>query len=214
LSAIGFVAASTAFQQATPAQKQFEEQQRQQAAAQPAPAIVPAGPPVQPREELPPPKPPSWTEREPGDWRYLADMPEFDAVVGKPWTFAKDGTTGDPEKHSPIKVGGFASPKGLGMHPPEATFSKVKYKLDRKAQRFKSVGAVSDSSTLLFSPVYFEVWGDGQRLWQSERITQDKQIRECSIDVSDVDVLELRAVAVGHHTGLHAVWLEPRVLMK
>ena len=90
----------------------------------------------------------------------------------------------------------------------------MKYRLDRKARRFKSVGAVSDSSTILFSPLSFEVWGDGRRLWQSERITDGKQIRECSLDVSDVEVLELRAVAEGHHTGLHAVWLEPRVLMK
>jgi len=141
-------------------------------------------------------------------------MPEFDAEVSKPWHFAKDGTTGEPGKGSPIKVGGFASPKGLGMHPPERAFASVKYRLDRKARRFQSVGAVNDSSLLLFSPLYFEVWGDGQRLWQSERITDRKQLRECSIDVSEVEVLELRAVAVGPHTGLHAVWLEPRVLMK
>jgi hypothetical protein len=32
--------------------------------------------------------------------------------------------------------------------------------------------------------------------------------------VADVEVLEFRPVAVGHHTGLHAVWLEPRVLFK
>jgi len=29
-----------------------------------------------------------------------------------------------------------------------------------------------------------------------------------------VDVLELRVIAPGHHIGLHAVWIEPRLLQK
>jgi hypothetical protein len=190
------------------AEAKAKQLQQQQAAPAPAPPANPGHP------QPPPARPPAWAQAGPGNWRYLADLPEFDAAVGRPWTFAKDGTTGDPEKHSPIRVGGHPSPRGLGMHPPEAAHAVVKYRLDRTARRFQAAVAVSDSSTLLFSPLYFEVWGDGRRLWQSERITAGKQVRECAIDVGDVAVLELRAVAVGHHTGLHAVWLEPRVLMK
>lgn len=215
LGLTGFVASSTLFRERTAAEEMIAEQQRQIAAQQPAAAArQPAAPPGQPNPPAKQPPPPAWARSEPGDWRYLADMPEFDAVVAAPWAFAKDGTTGDPEKRSPIRVGGFASPRGLGMHPPERGHASVKYRLDRRAERFKSVGAVSDSSTILFSPLAFEVWGDGRRLWESERITDGRQTRECVIDVSGVGVLELRAAAVGHHTGLHAVWLEPRVLMK
>src|SRR5204862_4992434 len=117
----------------------------------PGAAPQPGAPPAQPNPPPnPPPPPPAWAEREPGNWRYLADLAEFDASVSRPWSFAKDGTTGDPEKRSPIKVGGFASPKGLGMHPPERGYSTVKYRLGRKARRFKSAGAVSASSTILF----------------------------------------------------------------
>jgi hypothetical protein len=43
---------------------------------------------------------------------------------------------------------------------------------------------------------YLEVWGDGRLFWQSERITDGEQIRPCSIDVQDGEVLVPRGVAV------------------
>jgi hypothetical protein len=209
LGVVGFSCSSALFREKTLAEKMIEEQQRQ-AAKPPAP---PPAPPRQEPPQPPPPAPPPWAERDPGNWQYLADMAEFDVKEG-PWKFAKDGTTGNPEDRSPIKVGGFASPKGLGMHPNQETYAAAKYRLDRKALRFKAAGGVNDSSVVLFGPLVFEVWGDGRRLWQSERLTGGGQFRECLIDVADVEVLELRAVAVQFHSGLHAVWLEPRVLMK
>jgi hypothetical protein len=38
--------------------------------------------------------------------------------------------------------------------------------------------------------------------------------QEFSLKVAGVDVLELRVIAPGHHIGLHAVWIEPRLLQK
>jgi len=139
-------------------------------------------------------------------------MPEFGVKEG-PWKFARDGTMGNPER-SPIKVGGFPSPKGLAMHPNANDYAAAKYRLARKARQFKGVGALNDTCIVPHSPLLFEVWGDGKLLWQSGEITGRGQFRECAVNVEDVDELELRAIASGFNAELHAVWLEPRVLMK
>jgi NPCBM/NEW2 domain len=195
LLAISFVSLSSQFGEKTPAQKSFEDQQRQAA------------------EEKKKKAGRNWADdREAGNWQYLADLPEFGVKEG-PWKFAKDGTMGNPER-SPIKVGGFPSPKGLAMLPNNHDFAAVKYRLDKKARTFKSVGAINDTAMIPNSPLVFEVWGDGKLLWQSERVTGKEQYRECRINVEDVEVLELRTVCLGFNGELHAVWLQPDVLMK
>jgi hypothetical protein len=138
----------------------------------------------------------------------LADLPEFGVKAG-PWPFAKNGTVGDGR---PIRVNGVASPKGLGMHPPEAGYSAVKYRLGGQAAVFKAAVALNDTANDMRGTAVFEVLGDGRRLWQSVAVDRPGRPQECSIDVTGVDVLELRVHAPGSYWGLHAVWVEPRLL--
>jgi hypothetical protein len=146
---------------------------------------------------------------EDGPRHFLSDLPEFDTKAG-PWPFAKNGNLGDGK--SAIKVKGVASPKGLGMHPPDDGFSAVKYHLDKKAAVFKAAVALDDSAGLTHNPAVFEVLGDGKSLWKSASVNKGTAPEECSIDVTGVDVLELRVHAKPVHFGLHAVWIEPRLL--
>lgn len=153
-----------------------------------------------------------WDAPEAGNWRFLADLPEFDVKHGE-CPVAKDGTLGDAFR-SPIKVGGFPSPKGLGMHPKANDFAAVKYRLGRAALRLKGVAALNDTVMIPHSAAYFEVWGDDKRLWRSPPLNKRGESKECDVDVEGIDVLELRAGAEGDNFFVHAVWLGPKVLMK
>ena len=122
----------------------------------------------------------------------------------------QNGNLGDGK--SKIKVNGALSPKGLGMHPPDNGFSAVSYRLDKKAAVFKAAVAIDDSSGLTRNPAVFEVLGDGKSLWESQPINKGTPPEQCNIDVRGVAELELRVHAKPSHLGLHAVWIEPRLL--
>jgi hypothetical protein len=142
---------------------------------------------------------------------FLSDLQEFDVKAG-PWGFAKNGNVGVIGHR--IKVQGVASPKGLGMFPPERNYAAVKYRLGRKAARFKAAAAVSDEVEAQHSAPVFEVLGDGRSLWRSAPVRGPRQPQECNLNVSGVDVLELRVHCDGSNFGVHAVWFEPRLLQK
>ena len=143
---------------------------------------------------------------------YLADLPEFGVQAG-PWPFTKDGTVGNGQ---PIAVNGVRSPKGLGMHPPAAPgFASVRYRLGKQAALFRAVVAINDTTKWCWSPAVFTVLGDGRPLWQSVGIAHNHaHTQACSVDVSGVDELELRVQCINGNQGVHAVWVEPRLLQK
>jgi hypothetical protein len=147
-----------------------------------------------------------------GPRQYLSDLQEVQVVPG-PWPLSRNGVIG-PE-NNPIAVNGVRSPKGLGLHPPDHPgFAAVRYHLDRKAAVFKSGVALNDTAQRVFSQAVFEVYGDHKRLWQSAPVGKGTGLQECSIDVSGVIELELHVASQGSHFGLHAVWVEPRLLQK
>jgi len=154
--------------------------------------------------------PPSNQLPEKGQVQYLVDLQELDVQSG-PWKFSKGGTGADGK--TPIRVDGTLSSRGLGMHPPNQGYAAAKYQLDGKALQFKSAMALNDSASPLVSTVIFEVLGDGKSLWKSAAIGKKGQVQECVVDVSGVQVLELRVISTGAYMGLHAVWLEPRLVL-
>jgi S1-C subfamily serine protease len=171
-----------------------------------------------PAQAVPPPQPPKEERVAPvklfaaGPREFLSDLKEFDVRAG-PWPLSKNGVIG-PERN-PIAVNGDRSPKGLGLHPPDRPgYAAVTYRLGKQAAVFKAGVALNDTAQIVFSQAVFEVYGDDQRLWQSAPMGKGVKAQECSVDVSGVDVLELRVSSLGSHFGLHAVWLEPRLLQK
>jgi hypothetical protein len=147
-----------------------------------------------------------------GPREYLSDFTEFESRIG-PWPVSRNGVIG-PD-NNPIEVGGVRSPKGLGMVPPDKPgLAYAKYRLGKKAAVFKAAVALNDNAKIVRDQAVFEVFGDDKRLWQSAPVGKGTKAQECSVDVSGVDVLELRVTSTGSHFGLHAVWLEPRLLQK
>jgi len=154
-------------------------------------------------------------------------MAEFDVKVAER-RFAKNGDLGYGEGDSRygggrIRVNGQESPNGLSMHPNRNTYARVKYKLGKTAHTFIASAALNDSAGApgqgpgdgrIPTPLTFEVLGDGKVLWQSKAVDIAGMAQECKVDVSSVNILELRIHCPGSHINAQAVWVEPRVLLK
>lgn len=141
---------------------------------------------------------------------YLADLAEFDVKMG-PWPFAKNGTTGHPDKPVPIEVAGVRYPKGLSVHPPQGGASSVKYALGGRAGTL--VGACGfNEYEQPPAPVNFQILGDGRVLWETKPMKKWREAVPFRVDVRGVATLELRAHAAGFPIHSHAVWLDPHLL--
>jgi hypothetical protein len=123
------------------------------------------------------------------------------------------GSTTAEERNNTIAVNGVKYPLGLGMHPNPSSSSQVKFLLrGLKARRFTSSVAVNDTIEKgSESPLTFTVLGDGKPLWTSKPVQRRGTAQECSVNVSGIDVLELRVHCPGGNGGAHAVWLDPCV---
>jgi hypothetical protein len=143
-----------------------------------------------------------------GPRRFLCDLQPFDTLTG-PFPIKKADIGGKP-----IKVGGVLSPNGLSMHPPAAPgYASAKYRLGGEAELFKATVAINDSTDWCWSPATFTVWGDGKELWRSKEIAHNHaRSQECHVLIKGVEILELRVQVPNLNTGVHAVWVEPRVL--
>jgi hypothetical protein len=164
--------------------------------------------------------------------QYLSDMQEFDVKVsegppGRP-RFAKKGNLGlgegDPRyPYGRIRVNGKESLYSLCMCPNSNTHATVKYRLGNKAHIFVTSLALDDSAGAagrppgegkIPTPLTFQVLGDGKLLWNSKPVDVARIVQDCEVDVSGVNILELRVDCPGSHVNAYAVWLEPRVLLK
>jgi hypothetical protein len=168
-------------------------------------------------------------ERQARRAEYLSDMQELDVLVSRPPgrpLFGKEGDlgykAGIPASHK-IVVQGKEWPKGLSLVPVSNADARVSYNLEGKARVFLASAALNDSACTdgsppgvgpIPTPITFSVLGDGRVLWESAPVDTAGVVQECSVDVSGVDVLELRVGCPGSNVNAQAVWLEPRVELK
>jgi hypothetical protein len=162
----------------------------------------------------PPPAPPANKIFTRGPACFLSDLEEFYVQAG-PWPFAKNGVL---HKEKLIKVSGKPSPKGLSMHPPgNPAHACAKFRLHKEAVLLKTTVAVDDSTNFCWTPAVFTVLGDGKELWTSKTIAHNQphqRTQDCQVDITGVDVLELRVHCLGHNLNVHAVWVDPCVFQK
>lgn len=154
---------------------------------------------------------------------FLSDMDEFDVKVAE-GRFAKKGALGYSAGGSDrIKIDGKESPNSISMHPMADSGAVAKYRLAKSAQMFKATVALNDSAGApgkaagdgkIPTPITFEVVGDGKVLWKSKQVDETRLLQPCEVEVSDVEILELRITCPGSHVNAHAVWIEPRLLPK
>jgi alpha-galactosidase len=133
------------------------------------------------------------------------------------WTYVTNGhgpveldrTNGEalPLDGQSIRLRGEAYDKGLGVHGP----SLIRYRLGRACSRFSADVGIDDDQGGRGS-AQFEVWGDGELLFQSGTLTGTSPVREVSVDVSDRRELRL-FVGVGgdDFANDHAVWAGARL---
>jgi hypothetical protein len=101
------------------------------------------------------------------------------------------------------------------MHPPEpGKYTRICYALSGKAHRFQGSVALNDNSEPM-SAVRFEVLGDEWSLWKSRPIAHPMVTQVFDIDVTGVEVLQLRVYAEARSSnGCHAVWFSPVVVIE
>jgi len=101
------------------------------------------------------------------------------------------------------------------MHPPDNGFTRVCYALGRRAQTFRGAVGISEDERHQPNPTRFVILGDSQVLWRSDSVRALRTTQEFSVDVGQVDVLELRVyVETGSCFGSHATWIDPSVTCK
>lgn len=128
------------------------------------------------------------------------------------WTYATNGygpveldrTNGEdqPDDGEPIRLRGAAYDKGLGVHGP----SLLRYRLGERCSRFIADVGIDDDQEGRGS-VQFEVWADGERLFQSGLLLGTSPARSVDIDVRGRREIRLFVGIGGDDDTLdHAVW--------
>jgi WD40 repeat protein len=160
-----------------------------------------------------------------GRKRFLSDMQEFEVRVSE-GRFGKKGALGYSAGNPPnsrILVNKKQSPNGISMCPSSQKYASAKYSLKGSATSFVGTVALNDSAGgagkppgigNIPTPLTFQILGDGSLIWKSKPVDQARDPQDFSVNVTDVDVLELRVDCPGSYVNAQAVWVEPYVLMK
>jgi chitodextrinase/glucose/arabinose dehydrogenase len=108
-----------------------------------------------------------------------------------------------------IQIRGERYAKGLGVH----AASEVTYNLSGNWSRFKADIGIDDEVTASGpASVVFEVWADGQRLYQSATLRRNSPIVGVNVDVSGKQQLRLVVTAAGDGANSdHADWADARL---
>jgi hypothetical protein len=148
---------------------------------------------------------------------FLSDLQEFAWKPGPGgWTFGKNGQLGSTwAPGGRILVKGAVVEKGLSMHPPDRGYTRVCYAVGRRAKSLHGAAAISeDEAGSKPPPTRFVILGDGKFLWRSGSIRAFQVTEAFNLDVSAVDLLELRTYVEADNFGAHAAWVDPYLVPK
>jgi hypothetical protein len=155
--------------------------------------------------------------------RYLADMEEVEFEVAEGRLGKKGNLAFGLRPSNRVQVKGKEVPNGLSLGALPMATATVTYDLGKSAQTFLASVALDDAAGApkspavrghLRAPLTFVVVGDGKVLWKSRPVDTTRSVQDCKVDVSGVGELELRVACPGPADNAHAVWLEPRVVLK
>lgn len=107
-----------------------------------------------------------------------------------------------------LTIGGRTYPRGLGMH----AHAESEYLLGAGYRRFEASVGVDDEKGGLGSCV-FQVWADGQKLFDSGPLRAGQPARPVSVDLSGKETLRLIVTDAGDGINCdHANWADARLL--
>jgi hypothetical protein len=148
-----------------------------------------------------------------GKKTYLASLKHFDVKV---WnnTFVNNGTFRlyENDERIRIKIKGDFVPHSIFLHTSDKEDAQVKYPLGGKWTAFRAtigVPKIKDNQEDPFSPLIYEVLGDGKPLWKSEPVTKIDAFQICTVNVEKVKTLMLRIQAPEKNGWAWTFWIEP-----
>lgn len=139
---------------------------------------------------------------------YLSDLDWIDATNG--WgEVEKDTSNGDKKAGDgqEITLDGKSYEKGLGVH----AGSEIAYKLDGNYITFRSDIGIDDEVGDKGSAT-FQVWADGDKLFDSGVMKGDSSTKQVDVDVSGKQELKLVVSDGGDKNFDHASWADARLI--
>lgn len=116
----------------------------------------------------------------------------------------------------PIRIGGVAHTRCLGMHALERSnngrqFVWARFVAPRQAEWMRGAVAINDSGGARreWDPLVFEIWSGDQLLWWSRAIPAARVVDEFAVRVRAGSVVELRVRCAGRGADGHAIWIDP-----
>ncbi|GAA0591646.1 hypothetical protein GCM10009001_04710 [Virgibacillus siamensis] len=134
---------------------------------------------------------------------YLSDM-DWEKADNAWGPVEKDMSNGEKGANdgSALTINGQTFDKGLGVHAP----SEIVYQLDGKYSKFSSYVGVDDEVAGGAS-IVFQVWGDGEKLYDSGLMTDSDDAKKLDISVDGIEELKLVVTTSGNGNGQdHGDW--------
>ncbi len=145
------------------------------------------------------------------------DPPARDGYLSaQPWTYMANeqgpvernssnggGGTGDGRT---LTLNGVPYLRGFGAHAPSA----LEFRLNGSCQTFTAEVGVDDEVGTLGS-VLFQVWGDGQKLYEGGVMTGETPTENVNVSIAGIRSLRLQIVSVDSTADDHADWANPRI---
>ncbi|CQR47246.1 Beta-galactosidase [Paraliobacillus sp. PM-2] len=141
--------------------------------------------------------------------KWLSDL-EWESADNGWGPVEKDSSVGEDlaGDGNPLTINGITYQKGLGVHAP----SEIVYNIGGNYSRFTSEIGVDDEITSTGS-VGFEIWGDGEKLFNSELITYEDDAKFVDVNVEGVNELKLIVTGGGNGVGSdHANWANAKLI--
>jgi len=149
---------------------------------------------------------------------YLSDLEIAYGING--WgPIERDASNGEAAGGDgrPLTIGGKTYEKGLGMHPSEGevTWASVHYTLGGKCSSFSAEVGLDDEidKQVRYGSVYFQVFADGKKLWQSQRLTgNNKAVPTGTLNIAGAQRIKLVVTNAGDNNWYdHADWGDAKV---
>src|SRR2546427_4441301 len=118
---------------------------------------------------------------------------------------SSNGGGGAGDGHT-LTLNGVPYLRGFGAHAPSA----IEVRPNGVCQTFTAEVGIDDEVGTLGS-VLFQVWGDGQKLYEGGVMTGETATENVNVSIAGVQSLRLQIVAVDSTADDHADWVNPRV---
>jgi len=149
------------------------------------------------------------TPQPPNEDSYISDLPFFGGTANGWGPIEKDKSNGENggSDGNQITLNGVSYDKGLGVH----AYSEASYFLGGIVSTFSADIGVDDEVNNRGS-IVFQVWADGDKIYDSGLMTGDSATKHVNVDVAGKSVLKLVVTDGGNGVGSdHGDWADAKI---